>query len=162
MIAIGIDNGVTGTIGIITPEEIVFFDTPIKKELNYTKTVQNISRIDHERLYYILKTFEAIPCKILLERPFTGQNIKTVQSAMRALESTLVIIELLKIPYDYIDSKEWQRALLPQGLKGTADLKKASKQIGIRLFPQFKEEIEKHGDADGLLIAEYCKRQMKL
>lgn len=161
MIYGGIDNGTSGTIGLISPDETIFFPTPVIKELSYTKAAKYITRIDHKKLYDVFSVLENLPVKILLERPYTGQQIKAIQSAMRAIESTLVVLELLKIPYEYIDSKEWQRELLPNGIKGSANLKKASKQIGIRLFPQFKNEIEKHGDADGLLIAEYCKRKNK-
>lgn len=76
-------------------------------------------------------------------------------SALRACEATLIVIESLKIPYQWIDSKEWQKALLPSGLKGP-QLKKASKEIGLRLFPNIQL---KHEDYDGLLIAEYARRQ---
>jgi len=58
-------------------------------------------------------------------------------------------------PYEYIDSKEWQKVLLPKGIKGSDELKKASLDIGKRMFPTLK--IKK--DADGLLIAEYLRRK---
>jgi len=79
-------------------------------------------------------------------------------SAIRALEATLIVIESLKISLAYIDSKEWQKPLLPNGTKGGAEQKKASLDIGSRMFPQFKEEFKKQKDADGMLIAEYCRR----
>ena len=44
-IYIGIDNGVTGTIGIIHPDgEYVFFNTPTKKELSYTRKNEDKKR----------------------------------------------------------------------------------------------------------------------
>jgi len=46
----GMDNGVTGSIGIITPTEILFTKTPTKSELSYTKVKQNITRIDGPKL----------------------------------------------------------------------------------------------------------------
>ena len=42
---IGIDNGVTGTIGCIYNNKTWFFETPVKTEQNYTKAKANISRI---------------------------------------------------------------------------------------------------------------------
>jgi hypothetical protein len=75
-------------------------------------------------------------------------------SAMRALESTLIVLELHNIPFVYLDSKEWQQVLLPKSLKKD-DLKKASLDIGKRLFPK----LPLKGDADGILIAEYLKRK---
>jgi hypothetical protein len=46
--------------------------------------------------------------------------------------------------------------MLPKGVAGE-ELKKASLDIGNRLFPMFTEF--KHPDRDGLLIAEYARRQ---
>ena len=85
-------------------------------------------------------------------------RFKAPVSAIRAMEATIIFLETTKIPYAFIDSKEWQKALLPHGLKGE-ELKEASVMVGKRLFPQFAEFIQKHGDADGMLIAEYCKRK---
>ena len=52
------------------------------------------------------------------------------------------------------------KALLPKGSKGIV-LKNDSKDIGCRLFPQSSALIVKHKDADGILIAEYCRRKFK-
>jgi hypothetical protein len=73
---------------------------------------------------------------------------------VRALEATLIALEEMEWPYSYIDSKEWQKVMLPSGLKGSDLLKKASLDVGKRLFPTLN--IKK--DADGLLIAEYMRR----
>jgi hypothetical protein len=73
-------------------------------------------------------------------------------SAIRCLEATEIILEELQIPYQFIDSKEWQKVLLPSGLKGD-QLKKAADDVAKRLFP--KQTIV---NSDSLLIAEYCRR----
>jgi len=80
-------------------------------------------------------------------------------SAMRTLEAEVLILESLKIPYMYCDSKEWQKELLPFGTKSTPELKKASMDIGCRLFPEHEVLIKKHKDADGILIAEWARRK---
>lgn len=158
MIYGGIDNGVTGSIGIITDEESFFLSTPTKIELNYTKEKQNITRVDCFELKRILRPFSEQGCRFLLERPLTGgYGFKALNSAMRSLEATLITLESLKIPFSYIDSKEWQKKLLPHGIKGTAELKKASLDIASRLYPQHLTLLKKHKDGDGLLIAHYCK-----
>jgi hypothetical protein len=164
---IGIDNGTSGTIGLVKTEkynECEFFETPSFSEQDYTKKKKNISRINSTELFNILKNtieknnYDKIFA--ILERPMINPT-RFVASicAARAFESTLTIIEVLQIPRQFIDSKEWQKELLPQGLKGSDELKKASKDVGCRLFPQFKDLIVKHGDADGILIAEYAKRK---
>lgn len=153
---IGIDNGVTGTIGVVGDVSL-FVNTPVKKEQNYTKKEGSVSRIDVVKLREILVDIQN-PFA-LLERPFVNPKMfNATLSAIRALEATLNVIEILNIPYTYMDSKQWQGVMLPSGVKGSADLKKASLDIGCRLFPKHRELIEKHGDADGLLMAEYWRR----
>jgi len=161
-IYIGIDNGVTGSIGIVSPNGAEFYSTPTFKQLSYTKKVQKISRIDTYELMTLLnpRNFPDKEIKVLIERPFVNPTgFKATQSAMRALEATLIVLETFKLPYEYIDSKQWQKEMLPAGIKGTAALKDASSDIGCRLFPTLKREIEKQKDADGLLIAEWARRK---
>src|SRR5574340_534386 len=122
---VGIDNGVSGSIGIIAPDSIKFYLTPTFSELSYTKEKQNISRIDFRRMLEILS--ELKNPFVLLERPMVNPGrFKATISALRALESTLLAIEYHNIPRMYIDSKEWQKDMLPRGIKGTDALKKAS------------------------------------
>ena len=159
---IGIDNGVSGTIATIFNNQVELIQTPVISQKNYTKAKGNINRIDFRALYSWLgdRITDHAPESIFvfIERPMVNPGrFKATVSALRALEATLIIIEDMNLPYQYIDSREWQRNLLPTGLKGI-ELKHASKEIGIRLFPQFREQITKHKDADGLLIAEYARR----
>ena len=163
---IGLDNGTSGTIGILRADGgIRFGKVPSKTEQSYTKKKQEISRIDVIKLKrFLLENVDTFEDKVfvdrndvmvILERPFTGKFFKSVVSAARALEATLCVLEDLGLPYQYIDSKEWQKSLLPAGTVGPKELKKASLQIGTRLFPQIES---KHKDRDGILIAEYGRR----
>ena len=108
----------------------------------------------------------------MIERPMVNPcRFTATVSAVRALEATLIVLEALAIPYEYIDSKEWQRELLPKGLwkakltktgrtvqkAESADLKFASIEVAKRLFPN--APTLKVGDADGMLIAEYARRK---
>jgi hypothetical protein len=160
---LAIDNGVTGSIAVIYPNgESDFILTPVKKEQNYTKAKGNISRVKAPELYDYLsnvKHYSDGNLFCFIERPMVNPTrFKATVSALRALEATLIVIELLGIPHQYCDSKEWQRDLLPKGCK-KEELKVASKDIGCRLFPKHKELIVKHKDADALLIAEYARRK---
>jgi hypothetical protein len=80
---------------------------------------------------------------------------KATVSGVRALEAVLIVVEELGYPVSYIDSKEWQKELLP-GSKGK-HLKKDSLLIGNKLFPEIQDF--KHPDRDGLLIAVYSKQK---
>ena len=155
---IGIDNGVSGAWGVIAPLFNLFIPTPIFLTQDYTKTKKNINRIDVEKLITFLESFDVRNSIAILERPMVNPGrFQSTASALRCLEATLIILERFKIPYRFIDSKEWQKVLLPKELK-KEELKKASMDIGIRLFPNFKDQILKQKDADALLIAEYSRR----
>lgn len=167
---IGIDNGVSGSIGIIPSCGASFTcKVPVKTVQDYVKKKAMVSRVDVEKLKDILGiVFEESVLYnanrgdnnmiVSIERPMVNPTrFKASQSALRCLEATLIVVESLCLPYQFLDSKEWQRAMLPSGVKGP-DLKKASLDIGIRLFPHLEKEIVKQKDADGILIAEYTKR----
>ena len=126
---IGIDNGTTGTIGIIDESGKVYhFDkTPTIKGQDYTKMKKNISRINSLELKQLLEMYvpgDDLIVKVLLERPMVNPTrFQSTVTALRAFEATLVIIETLNFPYQFIDSKEWQKELLPKGIKGSEELK---------------------------------------
>ena len=168
-IYIGIDNGATGTIGIISNRGYYMYETPVEKRLNYTKKKQFISMLDIFEFQKMIYAFIA-DCVIgsgdqksmiaVIERPLVNPSMFTAtMNAVRLMQSQITILEMMGISYMFIDSKEWQRVMLPEGTKGTPELKLASKDVGIRLFPDCRDIITKHKDADGLLIAEYARRK---
>lgn len=160
-IYIGIDNGVSGSLAIIKSDEIIFMKTPVKLHINFQKTKkQNINRLDFMKMCKIIsKHIAGKPCITIIERPLVNNvRFKASMSAMRCLEATLIVLETYDIPYQYIDSKLWQKEFLPGGIKGSPELKIASCNVGCRLFPQHEKLIVKHKDADSLFIAEYARR----
>jgi hypothetical protein len=161
---VGVDNGVSGTIGIIRYDgSTEMYKVPVRTYLNYTKVKSNVTRIDYNSMQEILKNeidyiSEVENAKIIVavERPMVNPTrFKATLSAIRALESLEIILECLQLPYIWLDSKQWQNVLLPTGIKGK-ELKTASLEVGNRLFPEFKNF--KHEDRDGILIAEYLRR----
>lgn len=158
---IGIDNGVSGSIAIIRDGTALFSPVPVKKEQNYTKAKGFITRIDVVALEVALRMWvgdERSNVRVFLERPMVNPTrFKATTSALRALEATLICLERLHFSLEYVDSKQWQKTLLPKDCSGP-ELKVASKDIGVRLFPELADAIRKHGDADSLLIAEWAKR----
>lgn len=154
---VGIDNGVTGSLALLLNSTTQFMPVPVYKEQSYTKKKQQITRIDFPALLKILATWK--PARAFIERPFVNPHgFKATASALRALEATLIAVEQIGLSYQYVDSREWQKVMLPAGIKGTPDLKRASVDIGCRLFPQYADSIRKHKDADSLLIAEWARR----
>ena len=159
MIFLGIDNGVTGSVGIIMPDNMAIYKPmPVFRQLNYTKSVQWLHRVDGKALTAFLHDI-AKDCFCMIERPMINPGRwKDTVSAIRALEATQTVLEMLNIPCQFVDSKEWQSVLLPKGLE-KEELKEASLQIGKRLFPQI--DWSKFKDADGLLLAEFARRTHK-
>lgn len=151
---IGIDNGVSGSIGIIYPDKTAtFFKTPIKKELSYTKEEHHITRVDVNALREILRGFPKDNTEVLLERPMINpRRFRASMSAMRSLEATVIVIEEFGYFLRYVDSKEWQSVLLP-GVEGSDELKAASLKLGQKLYPNLKFK----SDADSILIAHWAK-----
>ena len=152
----GIDNGVTGGLTILSHdgEVLVHAKTPVKKCMNYTKKKAFMNRVDSLAFRDLINKAGANTF-VMIERPMVNPTrFAATISAIRCLEATELILEELKIPYQFIDSKEWQKALLPSGLKGN-DLKLASDSVSARLYPRLKVV-----NADCLLIALYCKNKM--
>lgn len=161
MTFIGIDNGSTGTIGILDGGTSIFVETPTTYMLNYQKSkVRHINRVDVPALKKLLEQYNPLTTRVIIERPMINNfRFQASISAARSLEATLIVLESLRFGYEYVDSGHWQKVLLPAGVKGAPNLKKASKEIGLRMFPMHEETIKKHGDADALLIAEWARRR---
>lgn len=186
---IGIDNGVTGTIGILCEgESPKFLKTPIKVCQDYSKEKKSITRVDLGKLFELLQPFtesdysEAEKVEgdifgtkpkykvhICMERPMVNPSLwRASESAMRAFEVTWSCVEMFNFPHSFCASTDWQKELLPKNLPKKLDkngkpkgydpavLKKASLDIGNRLFPQFKDFD--HSDRDGLLIAYWAQK----
>lgn len=153
---IGIDNGSTGTIGIIAPDGVKFLETPVVESLHYGKKGGLIKRLDRPAFKTLLAGLNPVDCIVKIERPFTAgpMMINAMLHAHRFFESTICTLEDLGFGYEVIDSGTWQKAMLGE-VKGSPELKKASKLRGIQLYPQFSDLIKKHGDADGILISHF-------
>jgi len=164
-IILGIDNGVSGSVGVVSDEIIEYFPVPTFTQQSYTKKKANITRIDFKELVNyiadILGLTVGSEAFAFIERPMVNpMRFQASASALRAHESVLIVLEHFNIGYRFIDSKEWQRDMLPEGIKGSPELKKASLDIGIRTCPNLSDVITKQGDADGLLIALYANKTL--
>jgi hypothetical protein len=158
---IGVDNGITGSLSYVDGDNSYMVPTPTFKEQDYTVKKANITRIDFETLKNILlEWMDGVDSVlVLMERPYKNpKGFVASISAARAWEATLILVEQLNLPHEFIDSRKWQKPLLPKGIEGVAALKSASKDIGLRLFPNLRKVIVKQKDADSLLIAEWARR----
>ena len=152
---IGLDNGIGATgIALLGPANLVRYDKlPTKVELNYQKDEQHITRLNTKEFQQLLLSWN-LPIEttmVYMERPMiNAMRFKASMSACRCFEATLIVLEELNLQHTIIDSKQWQRILLP-GIEGSIELKKASLELGRKLYPTLK--LKK--DADSLLIAHW-------
>ena len=167
MIFIGIDNGVSGSIAFIREDKKKrgVHPVPVKNCLDYTKAVRYVTRVDHDSLFTLIETtirdynnatyVNIDDVRICIERPMINpMRFRASMGAIRCLENVLIIVEELRLSYSFIDSKEWQRAMLPAGTSKRDDLKKISTEIAERKFPGGcfrKNKI----DGDAYLMTEY-------
>lgn len=166
MIYIGLDNGATGSIGMINTKngDVFYSGVPTREVQDYVQERRTINRLNVDMLEHIILDF--IPNGRLereyavLERPMINPaRFQASIHAARCFEAALLVFEELEIKYRVIDSRIWQLAILPKGTKGAA-LKQESFNVGLDLFPQkeIRDAIIKQSDADALLIAEYARR----
>lgn len=156
---IAIDNGVTGAVAVNSSDYVDFFKTPTVDDIQYTKKPQGVTRLDGGTLYRALA--KAAKCSyrvyILIERPLVNpRRFIPSMSAVRCLEATLVVLGMLNdkygnIYYRYIDSREWQGAMIPR-VTGDA-LKTASTKLAIERFPDWHMQLMRQdGDAPCMLL----------
>jgi len=160
---IAIDNGVTGTIAFIhNSGTSSFFKIPAFEQKNYTKAKGDITRIKFRELLQDFKVLEQHKPFVIIERPMVNPGrFKATISALRALEAVQIAVEYFQYPYEFVDSKQWQRQFFPSATKDkkhtTAELKNFSVEYGLRYFPEHKDLILKHSDADSLLMAKWAQ-----
>ena len=150
------DNGSTGMFCIFN---VPTKEVELRKPLNFTCrniVVQsgNTERLNREAYKNLLRTFPPATTYHVFEKPFIHSNYARISvPAARYWEAQLCSLEdeSHDTNVEVITSTLWQNSLLGK-VKGTDAKKKASKELGIELFPQFQKQIETQGDADCLLI----------
>lgn len=158
------DNGTTGTIGFICGNLVhAMIEVPTKKRESFHKEPRSTRVIDvnalEQAIQFWMEQGKVMPSDIIAyrERPMINpKRWQASMSASRADEAETILLEKLGIKYHYVDSKAWQRHILPSsGKRGTTSdmLKAESKDIGIKMYKHLSDIIEKHGDADGILGA---------
>lgn len=190
---LGIDNGVTGSIALMNPKgkvvmlakvptykEIKWTKPKVKKLKTKTKVVRDeITLIDIDALQRMLVTYTSVVSDIhcFLERPAISYaaawSLSTSVSASMSWAYVTYVLKKLKIPRTDIDSKEWQKALIPEatGLKNKEYmktlksgernklLKEASAMFAKSICPKYNSK--ESGDGDSICICEYGRRKLQ-
>ena len=169
IVFLGIDNGPSGSVGIQSFNRLglpcgqAFFKTPTYMMQDYTKAKKRISQLD---ILLLRKRFRiwkkrGYTVYAAMERPLVNPGRFNASAVgLRVHQSWLDLFTNYGFPHPRsLDSKEWQKLLLPKGTTGD-ELKKRSKEVANKLFPCTREV--RHPDCDGMLISEWLRRQVML
>lgn len=160
MIYVGIDNGVTGSIGIVG-EAInpMIFKTPVTLGFDFQKSGKQINRLDWDELDKLFQAWGKTISRVAIERPLINPKLFSATiSAVRSFESWILYLEKrAKVGYTVIDSRKWQKKYLP-AVSGK-DLKKASLELAFREDPNLIIDSKQITDADAYWIARYIQSE---
>ena len=113
---VAIDNGVTGAIAMMDElGDLLYLNlTPVRKGMDYTKARNLINRLDGTAFKEILAPLIPSKTVIRLERPAASPklNWKNTVSAIRCDEAQQIVMEGLGLPFQHIDSRDWQTSML--------------------------------------------------
>ena len=192
MYILGIDNGVTGSIAMMdhSGKIVMHSPVPVYKEQKWTKpktqklktktklVYDEITMIDADALQRMLvkytSTISDIHC--FLERPAISYaaawSMKTSISAAMSWAYVVYILKKLQIPRTDIDSKDWQKQLIPEAMgvnnkeymktlkagERNKLLKDAAYDLAKTLYPPLNSKDK--GAGDSICICEYGRLKM--
>lgn len=157
----GIDPGLSGGLGFITPDGSRVYETPTFEMHDGKKT---------RRMYDIpamLKILESefsrsgpgivIGLEQIWSRP--GQGVASMFRMGEGYGLWKGILATMRLPYELVLPQRWKRVML-NGLSGKD--KGASRERAQALFPTLDFSKVKHdGIAESILIAEFMRRSQK-
>lgn len=155
------DNGVSATIGAVSEDGkwTMFRKVPVYREREYMTTkTRFMTHLDQDGVAEILRDLASRGTLVLVtERPFVNPRMfKATMSGVRAHEILLATLRTTGVVLHATwDSKHWQKPMLGDCDKG--DTKPRSMEVGCALYPRHADDIRRHGDADGLLMAHWLR-----
>jgi hypothetical protein len=164
MIVIGIDPGLNGSIVALTDTGVVceIVDMPtlsMAKGRDKKKQVYDIPAICRDikgwdEVYLCMEKMQTMPPGFRAQASF---GLGYCQGLFEGIAGAL------KIPYELVIPKVWQKHFGITGAKG--DKKVQSYMVATKLFPDAPltgpRGGKKDGRSDALLIAEWCRRRLK-
>ena len=159
-----VDNGATGTIGAIHENGSLsaFMPVPVYVSQDYNRSgVHRTTHVDYDVLKGMLKDLKSQgELHLITERPLKNPRLfRATISGVRAHEILLAVARSLGLQIEEtLDSRDWQTTMCGPFEKGES--KPASVRAGCELFPEHADDIRRHGDADGILMAEFHRRRV--
>ena len=141
---VGIDPGKRGAVAFLSVcgEEVQVHDMP-PDAADFLSIMEPMSP-------YVRRVF------IEKQQPFPQQGLVSTGKLMRHYGELVGVLTALRIPYEEVSPRKWQRKFLGNG-GGRRKNKERSLSRAKALFPSVQIG-RKDGRADALLIAEYGRR----
>lgn len=159
---LAIDNGCSGALAALWNDGRAELHRLADFSLKDRIGSRGVTRLDFPRFraLLILLASENEPIFCYLEKPATNARFSSTStaSAARFDEAERIALEEAGIGYEMVSSHDWQKGML-SGIKGRAELKKASLTKGLQMFPELADEIRQQKDADALLMARYYMKE---
>lgn len=156
MIYIGIDPGLSGAVGLITPESHFVFDTPVVK-VEGDKTRHKYMAA---AMAVLLKPFankEDVLCILENVHSMPKQGVASSFNFGEGKGLWEGIIAAYNIPMELVSPQRWKKEIMADQGKE----KSAARFKAMQLFPSLSDQLKlvKHdGRAEALLMAEYGRR----
>jgi hypothetical protein len=154
---IGIDNGVSGALALLTSEGAI---ETLAMPLQKTRKGNEIDVVEVWRKMKIW-TFEYHDVTVVIEEPGGSTSAKAATSMAGAFHSIRAIMMILGLPLIRITPPQWQKPFLKCK---TGDTKPVALQMAKSLYPSLdlrasdKCRVPDSGIVDALLIATWAKR----
>ena len=152
-LAIGLDPGCNGAIAFIpdnNPTKAWAVKMPETLADLWDEINLNAGRIGAE----LFGGFTSVHCCLEKVHSMPGQGVSSSFKFGQGFGHLEMALTAAKIPFTYVTPQKWQKEL---GCLTGGD-KNISKARAAQLFPHLKIT---HAIADGLLIAEYCRRTIR-
>lgn len=155
---IGIDPGLGGAVGILSPNELAkFFDTPtvpVKVGRGRRRAYQLDAIQD-----FLRQCSEEHRCQAVLEKvhAMPGQGVTSMFSMGYGFGIWEMALSAFYIPYKLVTPQRWKAAMIEGADRG----KNAARLTAIKMFPHLADDLKFKANADraeALLIAAYCKQ----
>jgi hypothetical protein len=147
-IRIGIDPGKGGGIVVLVGEGEVHYSKMPQTEADIVEYLTNQAWRDNTNTKAVIEKVHSMPGQGVKSMFTFGQNYGTLRGILAAI----------KIPFDEVTPRHWQKALNIPPRKKTetpTQWKNRLKQKAQQLFPELTVTL---AVSDALLIAHYCKQ----
>jgi hypothetical protein len=156
-LTVGIDPGLSGGIAVLSEDITTAVPMPVMPSPKGKGRVLDITSI-----IKILEAYKAGVVFIERQQAMTGQGISSTGTTMQNYGILIGILAGLRVPYEIVGARKWQRELLTVPTKG--DPKAAARAAAEALFPgvdlrrSTRARKPHEGMVDAILIAEYGRR----